>query len=113
MTITDGGASLAGAAIRERLPGLRVILLGYGHPEIDALDSVLTEPIGPIDRRVLCDFFARLADRLDVDIAPPVIESVVDRMLALLPADRAAAVRSLPGTVRDTANAVFDRQVLR
>ncbi|MEV6211509.1 hypothetical protein [Kitasatospora sp. NPDC051914] len=104
---------LAGAAIRERLPGLRVILLGYGHPELDALDSVLTEPVGTIDRRVLCDFFTRLAAGLDVDIAPPVVENIVDRMLDMLPADRAAAIRRLPDTVRDTANAVFDRQVLR
>ncbi|MEV8093147.1 effector-associated domain EAD1-containing protein [Kitasatospora sp. NPDC085879] len=104
---------LAGAAIRERLPGLRVVLLGYGRPGLDALDSVLTEPVGTIDRRVLCDFFARLATGLDTDIAPPVIENIVDRMLDMLPADRATAIRELPGTVRDTANAVFDRQVLR
>ncbi|GJF33299.1 hypothetical protein KNE206_59990 [Kitasatospora sp. NE20-6] len=104
---------LAGAAVRERLPGLRVMLLGYGHPEIDALDSVLTEPVGTIDRRVLCDFFARLAAGLDVEIDPAVIDTVVDRMLTQLPADRADAIRRLPGTVRDTANAVFDREVLR
>ncbi|MCU7821230.1 effector-associated domain EAD1-containing protein [Kitasatospora sp. DSM 101779] len=104
---------LAGAAIRERLPGLRVLLLGYGRPGLAALDSVLTEPVGTIDRRVLCDFFGRLACGLDTEIAPPVIENIVDRMLDMLPADRAAAIRQLPDTVRDTANAVFDRQVLR
>ncbi|WP_030275130.1 effector-associated domain EAD1-containing protein [Streptomyces sp. NRRL B-24484] len=104
---------LAGAAIRERLPGLRVLLLGYGRTGLGALDSVLTEPVGTIDRRVLCDFFGRLAAGLDTEIAPPVLENIVDRMLDMLPDDRAAAIRQLPGTVRDTANAVFDRQVLR
>ena len=53
---------LAGAAIGKRLPGLRVMLLGYADRLlIDPLDSVLTEEIGEIEEPQLRDFFRLLA----------------------------------------------------
>ncbi|GAA1114952.1 ATP-binding protein [Kitasatospora arboriphila] len=104
---------LTDAAVRGRHPGLRVLLLGHDRPALGVLDCVLTEPVGTVDRRDLCAFFGRLAADLGTEIAPPLVETVVDRLLAALPDDRAAAIRRLPDAVRDTADAVFDRQVLR
>ncbi|MFI6448606.1 effector-associated domain EAD1-containing protein [Kitasatospora sp. NPDC050543] len=103
---------LAGAAIRHRLPGLRVILIGYQRLELHTLDSVLTEPIGEIDRPVLCDFFHRLAEEVGVDLGTYVVGLVVDQLLQELPQEPALALRSLPERVRATANAVFEREVL-
>jgi hypothetical protein len=104
---------LAGAAIRQRLAGLRVILLGYSNRiPIDPLDSVLTEEIGDIGPAELCDFFRSLARQSNLAISDDAIEVAADSVLRLLPAERDRKLRLLPGTVRNVGNAAFGRRVL-
>lgn len=104
---------LAGAAIRQRLSGLRVILLGYANRiPIDPLDSVLTEEIGDIGEPELLDFFRSLAQQAGLAISDDAIKIAAQSVLNLLPAERERKFRQLPKTVREVGNAAFGRTVL-
>ncbi len=104
---------LAGAAIRQRLAGLRVILLGYTNRlPIDPLESVLTEEIRDIGEPELQDFFRSLAQQVQVAISDQAIDLAVHGVLNLLPDERERKLRQLPKTVREVGNAAFGRKVL-
>jgi hypothetical protein len=104
---------LAGAAIRQRLDGLRVLLLGYANRlPIDPLDSVLTEKIRDIGEPELREFFLTLAQQAGLAISDQAIGLAVQRVLNLLPAERERKLHELPRTVREVGNAAFGRQVL-
>ena len=99
---------LAGAAIRKRLPGLRVILLGYANRLlIDPLESVLTEQIRDIGEPELLEFFRLHARNLRATISDDAIDVAVHWVLSLLPEDRGPKLQKLPETVRKVSNEVF------
>jgi Effector-associated domain 1 len=105
---------LAGAAIRQRLPGLRVILLGYANRlAIDPLESVLTEEIRDIGEPELRDFFRLLAQHAKLPINDQAIDLAVHGVLSLLPDERERKLRQLPKAVREVGNAAFGRRVLQ
>jgi len=105
---------LAGAAIRQRLAGLRVILLGYTNRlPIDPLESVLTEEIRDIGEPELRDFFRLLAQHAKLPISDDAIDVAVHWVLSLLPAERERKLHQLPKTVRDVGNSAFGRRVLQ
>jgi hypothetical protein len=105
---------LAGAAIRQRLPGLRVILLGYANRLlIDPLESVLTEQVGDIGEPELREFFRMLAQQAKLPIRDDAIDLAVHGVLSRLPEDRGPKLRKLPETVREVGNAAFGRKVLQ
>lgn len=104
---------LAGAAIRQRLDGLRVILLGYANRiPIRPLESVLTEEIRDIGAPELKDFFLTLVQQEKLAISDQAIDLAVQDVLNRLPAEREQKLYQLPRTVREVGNAVFGRQVL-
>jgi Effector-associated domain 1 len=104
---------VAGAAIRQRLPGLRVILLGYvDRLPIDPLDSVLTEEIGEIGEAELREFFRLLSQQVKLAMSDEAVDVAARSVLDLLPAERALKLRQLPKVVRDVGNAAFGRKVL-
>lgn len=104
---------IAGAAIRERLSGLRVILLGYANRlPIDPLDSVLTEEIQDIGEPELREFFRLLARQVKQAITEQAIEVAVNGVLKRLPDNREQKLRHLPKIVREVANAAFGTEVL-
>jgi hypothetical protein len=104
---------IAGAAIRQRLAGLRVILLGYvNRLPIDPLESVLTEKIQDIGEPELRDFFRSLAEQAKVTISDQAVDFAVRGVLNLLPGEREQKLRQLPKTVREVGNAAFGRKVL-
>jgi hypothetical protein len=106
---------LAGAAIREPLPGLRVILLGYANRLlIHPLESVLTEQVGDIGEPELREFFRLRAQHLRFTISDDAIDVAVHWVLSLLPEDRGPKLQKLPETVRKVSNTVFQpREVLQ
>ena len=105
---------LAGTAIRQLLPGLRVILLGYPNRlPIDPLESVLTEEIRDIGEPELRDFFKLLAKHAKLPISDQAIDLAVDKVLRQLPDERDQKLRELPKTVREVGNATFGRRVLQ
>lgn len=104
---------LAGAAIRQRLSGLRVILLGYANRLlIDPLDSVLTEEVGEIGEAELREFFRLLSQQVELAISDDAIDVAARSVLSLLPDERAPKLRQLPRVVRNVGNAAFGRKVL-
>jgi hypothetical protein len=104
---------IAGAAIRQRLAGLRVILLGYTNRlPIDPLESVLTEEVRDIGAPELREFFGSLAHQANLTITDQAIDVAVNSVLNLLPDERAGKLRQLPRTVREVGNAAFGRRVL-
>jgi hypothetical protein len=104
---------LAGAAIRQRLPGLRVILLGYADRlPIDPLESVLTEEVCEIGEPEIREFFQTLARLSQVSITDEALDLVVRGVMDMLPAGREQKLRHLARTIRAIGNAAFGRQVL-
>ena len=104
---------LAGAAIRERLSGLRVILLGYANRlPIDVLDSVLTEEIKDIGEPELREFFRSLARHVKQAMSDEAIGVAVKDVLKRLPDNREQKLRQLPKMVRQVGNAAFGTEVL-
>jgi len=104
---------LAGAAIRDRLTGLRVILLGYANRlPIDLLDSVLTEEIKDIGEPELREFFRSLARRVKLAMSDGAIEVAVNDVLRRLPDSREQRLRQLPKVVREVGNTAFGTEVL-
>lgn len=104
---------LAGAAITQVLPGLRMILLGYvNRLPIDPLETVLTEPIEDIGEPELRDFYRALARQAGVAITDEAIELAVRAVLNLLPADREGKLYQLAKTVREVGNAAFGMRLL-
>ena len=104
---------LAGAAIRQRLAGLRVILLGYANRlPIDPLESVLTEEIRDIGEPELRDFFRLLGQRSKPAMSDDAIDVAVHWVLSVLPHERGPKLRQLPKAVREVGNAAFGRKVL-
>jgi hypothetical protein len=105
---------LAGAAIRQLLAGLRVILLGYANRlSIDPGDSVLTEEIRDIGESELREFFKSLAERANEAIRDDAVDIAVRKVLSELPDDRDRKLRQLPMVVRKVGNATFGRTILQ
>lgn len=104
---------LAGAAIRRRLTGLRVVLLGYADRlPIDPLESVLTEEIGDIGEPELREFFQTLALGAQLTLTDQALDHAVRGVLDLLPRERDRKLRELSRTVRAVGNAAFGTRVL-
>ena len=104
---------LAGAAIRQRLTGLRVILLGYtDRLLLEPMESVLIEEIQDIGAPELLEFYRWLAQRENLPITEEAIDLAVQQVLSLLPDDRGARLRRLPATVRTVGNAAFGKKLL-
>ena len=104
---------LAGAAIRQRLTGLRVILLGYANRlPVDPLESVLTERIRDIGEPELRDFFRLLAQHAELTISDDAIAVAANGVLSLLPLERERKLCQLAKTVRVVGNAAFGQKVL-
>jgi hypothetical protein len=104
---------LAGAAIRQRLTGLRVILLGYDNRlPIDSLESVLTEEVRDIGEPELREFFWSLARQVELAISDQAIDLAVRRVLELLPNERERKLGQLQKTVREVGNVAFGTRVL-
>jgi hypothetical protein len=104
---------LAGAAIRQRLVGLRVILLGYTNRlPIDPLESVLTEEIRDIGEPELRDFYRSIAEGAKLAISDQAIDLAVHGVLSLLPSERERKIHQLSKTVREVGNAAFGLKVL-
>ncbi len=104
---------LAGAAIRDRLTGLRVILLGYANRlPIDVLDSVLTEEIQDIGEPELREFFRSLARHVKLAMSDEAIEVAVNGVLRRLPDNREQKLRQLQKIVREVSNTAFGTEVI-
>jgi hypothetical protein len=104
---------LAGAAIRQRLTGLRVILLGYANRlPVDPLESVLTEEIRDIGEPELREFFRLLAQHAKLPISDDAIAVAAHGVISLLPDERERKLGLLPKTVRAVGNAAFGQRVL-
>ena len=104
---------LAGAAIRQRLTGLRVILLGYANRlPVDPLESVLTEEIRDIGEPELREFFRLLAQHTNLTISDDAIATAANGVISLLPDERERKLGQLPKTVRAVGNAAFGQRVL-
>ncbi|KQV04419.1 MULTISPECIES: effector-associated domain EAD1-containing protein [unclassified Kitasatospora] len=105
-------ALLAGAALREKIPGLRVVLLGYSRFDLSPLDSVLTEDVRPIDEPVICDLFLRLADLAEVDLDREGAELAAKHVFRLLPKDPRQRIGRMSEVIRTVEVRLFGREVL-
>lgn len=104
---------LARAAITQRPPGLRMILLGYvNRLPVDPLDTVLTETIEDIGEPELRGFYQALARQAGVTIAEDGIELAARDVLDRLPTDRGRKLSELAKTVREVGNAAFGMRLL-
>jgi Effector-associated domain 1 len=104
---------VAGAAIRQRVAGLRVILLGYANRlPISPLEAVLEEEIHDIGKPELRDFFLLLAQHAGLTISDQAVDLAVNAVLSLLPDEREGRLCQLQKTVREIGNAAFGRKVL-
>lgn len=104
---------VAGAAILQRHPGLRVVLLGYTNQfPLNFWNVVLTEEIGPIGRPAICGFLTRLARANSMEITEDAVGLTADHVLQQLEKEPEGAVRKLPEVLARAANTVFGKEVL-
>ncbi|KDN82070.1 effector-associated domain EAD1-containing protein [Kitasatospora cheerisanensis] len=103
---------LAGAALREKIPGLRVVLLGYSRLDLSPLDSVLSEVVRPVDEQVVRELFLRLADLAEVDLDRDAAALAAEHVFRLLPADPGQRLGELSNAIRTVEEGLFGRVVM-
>lgn len=105
---------IAGAALLQRHPGLRVVLLGYANRfPLNLGNLVLTERLGAIGKPAVSDFLRTLAEDCGTPITDDAIEVTAEHVLQQLEkAPDGGGLDALHGLLAQAACAVFGREVL-